>query len=52
LRISQERFEDEIKELYYREPVSKEEIKKLAEERVLRECFNSKEGEEHCYLKQ
>lgn len=32
LRISQERFEDEMKELYYREPVSKEEIKKLADE--------------------
>lgn len=32
LRISQERFEDEMNELYYREPVSKEEIKKLADE--------------------
>lgn len=32
LRISQERFEDEIKELYYREPVTKAEIKKLADE--------------------
>jgi uncharacterized protein YozE (UPF0346 family) len=33
-----------MKELYYREPVSKEEIKKLADERVLRECFHPKEG--------
>jgi len=32
LRISQERFEDEMEELYYREPVSKIEIKKLADE--------------------
>lgn len=32
LRISQERFEDEMNELYYREPVSKEEIKKLVDE--------------------
>lgn len=32
LRISQERFEDEMDELYYRESVSKEEIKKLADE--------------------
>jgi hypothetical protein len=32
LRISQERFEDEIKELYYRELVTKAEIKKLADE--------------------
>lgn len=32
LRISQERFEDEMEELYYREPVSKVEIKKLADE--------------------
>lgn len=32
LRISQERFEDEMEELYYREPVSKAEIKKLADE--------------------
>lgn len=32
LRISQERFEDEMKELYYREPVGKEEIKELADE--------------------
>jgi predicted nucleotidyltransferase component of viral defense system len=32
LRISQERFDDEMEELYYREPVSKAEIKKLADE--------------------
>lgn len=32
LRISQERFEDEMEELYYREPVSRIEIKKLADE--------------------
>jgi len=32
LRISQERFEDEMEELYYREPVSKIEIKELADE--------------------
>ena len=32
LRISQERFEDEMEELYYREPVSKTDIKKLADE--------------------
>lgn len=32
LRISLERFEDEMKELYYREPVSKEEIQKFSEE--------------------
>ena len=32
LRISEDRFEDEMKELYYREPVSKGEIKKLADE--------------------
>ncbi len=32
LRISQERFEDEMEELYYREPVSTAEIKKLADE--------------------
>lgn len=32
LRISQERFEDEMEELYYREPVSKAEINKLADE--------------------
>ena len=32
LRISQERFEDEMKELYYREPVNKAEIIKLASE--------------------
>ena len=32
LRICIERFEDEIEELYYREPVSKAEIKKLAAE--------------------
>jgi predicted nucleotidyltransferase component of viral defense system len=32
LRISIDRFEDEMKELYYREPVSKDEIKELADE--------------------
>ncbi len=32
LRISQERFADEMKELYYREPVSKAQIKKLSDE--------------------
>jgi predicted nucleotidyltransferase component of viral defense system len=32
LRISQERFKDEMEELYYREPVSKEEIQRLADE--------------------
>lgn len=32
LRISEERFKDEMEELYYREPVSKEEIKNLLKE--------------------
>jgi predicted nucleotidyltransferase component of viral defense system len=32
LRISQDRFEDEMRELYYREPVSKKEIQLLADE--------------------
>jgi predicted nucleotidyltransferase component of viral defense system len=32
LRISQERFDDEMEELYYREPVTKEEIKKFSGE--------------------
>jgi len=32
LRISQERFEDEMEELYYREPVTRSEIKKLSDE--------------------
>jgi len=32
LRISQERFEEEMKELYYREPVTRSEIKKLSDE--------------------
>ena len=32
LRVSQDRFEEEMKELYYREAVSKEEIRNLADE--------------------
>ncbi len=32
LRISQERFEDEMEELYYREPVTKEEIQRFSDE--------------------
>ena len=32
LRISQERFEDEMEELYYREPVTKEEIQIFSDE--------------------
>lgn len=32
LRICMDRFEDDMKELYYREPINKEEVKKLADE--------------------
>ena len=36
LRISQDRFEDEMKELYYREPVTKEEIQRFSDELLKR----------------
>lgn len=36
LRISKERFEDEMEELYYREPVTKEEIQKFSDELLKR----------------
>ena len=36
LRISQERFEDEMAELYYREPVTREEIQRLSDELLKR----------------
>ena len=36
LRISQERLEDEMEELYYREPVTKWEIQKFSDELLKR----------------
>ncbi|MFH0838747.1 MAG: nucleotidyl transferase AbiEii/AbiGii toxin family protein, partial [Candidatus Omnitrophota bacterium] len=36
LRISKDRFEDEMEELYYREPVSKEEIQGFSDELLKR----------------
>jgi len=36
LRISQDRFEDEMEELYYREPVTKEEIQRFSDELLKR----------------
>ena len=39
LRISQERFEDEMEELYYREPVTKEEIQRFSDE-LLKKIVN------------
>ena len=36
LRISQERFEDEMEELYYRETVTKEEIQRFSDELLKR----------------